>query len=68
MALLRIVITHGDGPPRIFERRVQAPIDDVAAAVSTGMVAFDESFTTELAWIEQRSKEEAAAFCKSRAA
>lgn len=46
---LRIIITHGDGqPPRIFERSVEAPVDDVAAAISIAIAAFDEALSIEL--------------------
>jgi hypothetical protein len=65
---LRIVITFGTGPPRTFERSVEAPVDDAAAAVSMGMIAFDEAFNLELEWIRQRSEEEARAFCEEHAA
>jgi hypothetical protein len=65
---LRAVITYGDGPPRVFERNVEAPVDDVAAAISSGMVAFDEGFEHELAWIKERSRGEVEAYCDDRAA
>lgn len=65
---LRIVITFGTGPPRTFERSVEAPVDDAAAAISMGMIAFDEAFDLELEWIKRRSEEETKAYCENQAA
>jgi hypothetical protein len=64
---LRIVFVDGERS-RSFDRIVTAPVDDVAAAISRGMAAFDEEFDLELAWIEQRSAEEAAALDTPHAA
>jgi hypothetical protein len=59
---LRVRITFGDGPTQFYQREVNAPIDDIASAISAGMVAFNQAFDDELAWIEQRSAEEAEAY------
>ncbi len=65
---LLVIIALDGGPPQISNRIVEAPADDVAAAISAGMIAFNDAFNLELEWIRQRSAEEAEEFCRPSAA
>lgn len=65
---LRIIVTYDSEPPRIFERRVEAPVGDVVAAISVGACAFNNAFEDELGRIKRQSDEEADTYSETRAA
>ncbi len=65
---LHVTVALDGGPSQISNRIVEAPADDIAAAINRGLIAFDEVFNLELEWIRQRSAEEAEEFCRPDAA